>query len=292
MVIDILPWTNMFFHGSIEKGRVCMNRYHDICMDMLAKLEAEMKKTELETGASVEPRCIAESFLIAWEEHYAHCSNPSDTLKKETIINTVEDLIGAGSEGVVNFIHWSVLYLARFPETQQRLREDIRAVIGFYRLPEKADRFRLPRVDAFIWEVVRHAHILPFTLPHTTTKDTTLEGYFIPEGTLVLGNLYSVNYDETNFKDPAEFVPERFLNDDRETLNSEKLDQIIPFGLGKRKCLGELLGRYEMFLFVVVLLQKCSFAPIPGQQLTYDGDLTLTYRAKPYKVLVTPNTSV
>ena len=39
----------------------------------------------------------------------------------------------------------------------------------------------------------------------------------------------------------------------------EKDDRIVPFGIGKRYCLGEILARNEIFLFAVNLLQKLQF---------------------------------
>ena len=57
-----------------------------------------------------------------------------------------------------------------------------------------------------------------------------------------------------------------------------KNDRMIPFGIGKRYCMGELLARNEIFLFTVNLLQKMKFlppqnSPLPDP-LNYNASLT------------------
>lgn len=45
------------------------------------------------------------------------------------------------------------------------------------------------------------------------------------------------------------------------------------FGLGKRKCLGETIARWEVFLFLAILLQRVEFSVTPGVEV----DLTPIY---------------
>jgi cytochrome P450 len=66
--------------------------------------------------------------------------------------------------------------------------------------------------------------------------------------------------------------------------------QLIPFGLGKRQCLGEPLARAELFMLFVTLLQKFTFSAVPGQPMpseksVFGGTLTPTK----YKMRVMKN---
>jgi len=54
-------------------------------------------------------------------------------------------------------------------------------------------------------------------------------GYTIPEGTVLLANLYGVHHDPRYWEKPMEFLPERFLHSDG-TLKTS--DAFIPFSVG------------------------------------------------------------
>ena len=67
-------------------------------------------------------------------------------------------------------------------------------------------------------------------LPHSTKEDTKLRGYEIPRNTIVLFNMYAIQMDERNWKEPLLFRPERFLDSHNNVI---KPDAFVPFGLGK-----------------------------------------------------------
>ena len=63
------------------------------------------------------------------------------------------------------------------------------------------------------------------------------------------------------WKEPHKFDPTRHLNDQGEFILS---NQIIPFGIGPRHCLGEQLAKMEVFIFVSALVQHFEFLPDPN----------------------------
>uniref|UniRef100_A0A1I8JRG4 Cytochrome P450 n=1 Tax=Macrostomum lignano TaxID=282301 RepID=A0A1I8JRG4_9PLAT len=70
---------------------------------------------------------------------------------------------------------------------------------------------------------------------------------------IVFINLYGHHRDPRYFPNPSEFKPSRFLDSDGRYQASQYL---IPFGLGRRSCLGESLAKAEVFLLFASLLQK------------------------------------
>ncbi|XP_036996242.2 cytochrome P450 1A4-like [Artibeus jamaicensis] len=219
------------------------------------------------------------------------CHNKSATTKMATlnddeIISTVNDLFGAGFESVSTCLHWSFLYLIYYPEIQTRIQEEIDANIGL-KSPRFEDRKSLPYTEAFINEIFRHASFVPFTIPHCTTEDTTLNGYFIPRKTCTFINMYQVNHDETIWDNPSLFSPERFLNENKE-LNKSLVDKVLIFGMGIRKCLGEDVARNEIFIFIVTVLQQLKLKKCPGAELDLKPIYALAMKPMPYQLLAEP----
>merc|ERR1712168_1220559 len=71
-------------------------------------------------------------------------------------------------------------------------------------------------------------------------------------------NLQHIMMDPNNFYDPEAFNPERFIGEDGKY---KKHPALVPFGIGKRQCMGEALARNEVMLFSVGLIQRLSFLP-------------------------------
>lgn len=69
---------------------------------------------------------------------------------------------------------------------------------------------------------------------------------------------------------PEEFRPERFLDttDEGKTLRRELVQQMIPFGMGRRQCPGEALAKMELFLILTTLVQKYEFSAVGEVDLT------------------------
>ncbi|NP_001233600.1 cytochrome P450 family 1 subfamily D member 1 [Macaca mulatta] len=214
--------------------------------------------------------------------HNKYAAAKTDTLNDSEIISTVNDLFGAGFETVSTCLYWSFLYLIHYPEIQAKIQEEIDGNIGL-KPPRFEDRKILPYTEAFISEVFRHASFLPFTIPHCTTADTTLNGYFIPRKTCTFINMYQVNHDETIWDNPSLFRPDRFLNENRE-LNKSLVEKVLIFGMGIRKCLGEDVARNEIFIFITAVLQQLKLKKCPRAKLDLTPTYGLAMRPKPYQL--------
>lgn len=70
--------------------------------------------------------------------------------------------------------------------------------------------------------------------------------------------IYSVHYNPDYFPEPHKFKPSRFLESDG--ITPKRDEHLIPFGMGKRMCLGESLARMEIFLILSSLLQRYRFS--------------------------------
>ncbi|KAH0591543.1 hypothetical protein H2248_001601 [Termitomyces sp. 'cryptogamus'] len=117
------------------------------------------------------------------------------------------------------------------PEAQRKAQDEIDNVVGQKRLPDFSDRPNLPYVEAVYREVMRWHPVGPLGLAHSTSADDFYNGYFIPKGTTVIANIWSMTHDESRYPEPDLFKPERFF-DENGHLNTD--DDIIAFGFGRR----------------------------------------------------------
>jgi len=135
-------------------------------------------------------------------------------------------------------------------------------------------------------EVLRFSTIIPVGVGHRVMEDVQFHGYTFPKGTLILPNIYAVHFDSKIWGDPEIFRPERFLSQDGLTL--KKNDNLIPFGTGKRTCLGFNLALDQIFLLMTCVLQRFDISgesrkPKPTRVPKY-GQATLG--SQPYSVVM------
>jgi len=113
-------------------------------------------------------------------------------------------------------------------------------------------------------EVLRCSSIVPVGVSHVVLEDTKLGRFDIPKGTLVFANLYQVHHDLEVWGDPNEFRPERFLNPDGSCM--QRHESLMPFGAGRRVCMGENLARDTLFLFTTMIFQKFRVTTPEGKE--------------------------
>ncbi|CAH1954947.1 unnamed protein product [Acanthoscelides obtectus] len=135
-------------------------------------------------------------------------------------------------------------------------------------------------------EIQRRTNIAPLGIAHRAVRDTVLGGYNVPEGTIVLTNLHSIHMDEKLWEDPLEFRPERFLDEKNEIIFDESC--FMPFGIGKRRCLGETLGKTNIFLFFTAVLHNFTLDKVDDDNLSLEGFDGVTIAPRPFKVKLTP----
>ncbi|KAM4748961.1 cytochrome P450 1A1 [Rhinophrynus dorsalis] len=258
------------------------NRTMKRFVDINKRFMAFMQKNVTEHYKSFDKdnlRDITDS-LIQHSQEKKIDENSNIQLSSQKIVNIVNDLFGAGFDTITTALSWSLMYLVAHPEIQEKIHEELDRVIGRERRPRLTDRAQLPYTEAFTWEMFRHSSFLPFTIPHCTTQDTVLNGYFIPKGICVMINQWQVNHDPKLWKDPFSFCPERFLNSDGASLNKSEMDKVLVFGLGKRRCVGEVIGKMEVFLFLTIMLQQLHFFKQEGEKLDMSPQYGLTMKHK------------
>jgi vitamin D 25-hydroxylase len=145
----------------------------------------------------------------------------------------------------------------------------------------------MPYTSAVIQESMRVGSLVYLGVPHHALEDVMIGGYTIPKGSTVMSSLYHVMHDPHLFKNPYIFDPTRFIDESGKFVPNEN---VIPFGVGKRYCLGQSLAEKEFFIFFTGLLQQFEIRHAPGTVLPSYVDInpkqSMIRNAPPYHVIL------
>ncbi|ODM90831.1 Farnesoate epoxidase [Orchesella cincta] len=215
-----------------------------------------------------EPTCFIDAFLqrIESEKENAHL------FSNEALLVTLADFYTAGTETSSNWLLFAILLLMTHPEKQEKLYQELRVKVG-NRPIELEDRNELIYTQAVILEVFRWGKVTVNLESRQAIRDFEYNGRIVKKGTTILANMCRVYNTPNVWKDPQVFRPERFINEDGQLIK-EKAERIIPFGLGKRICLGEMLAKDSGFMYLTTLVQKYRFE-LPHEYLRNPPSLEL-----------------
>ncbi|XP_018026595.1 cytochrome P450 2L1 isoform X1 [Hyalella azteca] len=187
--------------------------------------------------------------------------------RKGALGQIINDLFQAGSDTVNYQLKWVAYLLARYPEYATRMQQQIDAVVPRDRMVSLDDKPGLPLIEAFMMETMRYSSMITMNVQRSATRDTTINGYFIPKDTIIVVSNYSVHHDPRYWEEPDKFYPERFL-DEKGTKFTAHKQGFFAFGSGRRQCVGELLARMELFLFTAAIVQHFDVRPPDGVDIT------------------------
>lgn len=157
----------------------------------------------------------------------------------DTALFALEDIVG-GHSAVANFVVKLLGYIVKNPEVQKRIQMEIDGVVASNKTPVSlAHRGEMQYTQAVILEAIRL--IASPIVPHVSNQDSTIGPYSVKKDTLIFMNNYDLSMSDKLWENPKEFIPERFIQNGR----LSKPDFFIPFGAGRRSCMG-----YKMVYFL------------------------------------------
>jgi cytochrome P450 len=168
-------------------------------------------------------------------------------------------MLSAGYETTGQTMGYILYELAMNQECQESLYEEIMDAVDdvddlTYEMIQS-----LPYIDAVIHETMRKHPIFAW-LERVCTKEYKLPGHelIIPKGGLVRANSVGICYDPEIFPNPNDFIPERFLKENRGERNPYSF---MGFSLGPRNCLAMRFAMFEMKMCISSLVSKFRFLP-------------------------------
>jgi pentalenene oxygenase len=181
---------------------------------------------------------------------HATDENTGATLTDSELGEQVIGMLMAAIETTGSAAAWLLHSLAENPGAEGAVLEELRRTVGDRQLNAQ-DLGNLPVFRRVLTEVLR---LYPpfWLLSRVTTRPATIGGYRIPAHADVVFSLYCLHRDPKAFPSPHRFDPDRWLPD-RVTAEQKKAQ--MPFGVGTRKCIGDVYGLTEIPLIVATVLR-------------------------------------
>lgn len=172
---------------------------------------------------------------------------PADELAAHLIM-----LFWAGYDTTASASSWILHRLARRPDWQRRIREELLA-LDPDDLGELEKGRATPQTEWFLYEIERHTPSV-IMFPRIALQDIEFNGVTIPEGTPIFYSPYMSHRDPGSFPNPNCFDPDRWdpaLGPDR-----ARVSHLVGFGGGPRICLGKSFAKLQMKILLYELLTR------------------------------------
>ncbi|XP_039344312.1 cytochrome P450 2J2-like [Mauremys reevesii] len=275
-LFEILPWLMHHLPGPQQKANSC-------CEFVCPFIRKGDQKPQGERGIPDEPQDFIDFYLAQIAKAKG---DPASTYDEDNMNQSIFYLFLAGTETTTTTLRWALLYMVAYPDIQENVQKELDTVLGPSQLICYEDRKNLPYTNAVIHEIQRYCSIVLIAIPRESGKDTTLQGFPIPKGTLILPNLDSVLFDPEKWESPRQFSPSCFLDKEGNFVSREAF---LPFSTGSRVCLGAQLARSELFIVFANLLRALMFTLPKGvEEISTKLVLGSTMQPQPYKLCVVP----
>lgn len=198
------------------------------------------------------------------------CAKSRGQLRRDEIQDEVMTLVLAGHETTANALTWALTLLSRYPAARDRLAAEVAEVLGD-RDPDASDVDALPWTQAVVSEAMR-LYPPAWAVERDAVADDDIAGIPVAAGDTVGISAYLIHRHTEFWPNPEGFDPRRFLP---ENAADRPRYAFIPFGGGRRICVGAGLAALEATLALAVLAQSARLDLAPTAPLRVRADVTL-----------------
>ncbi len=223
------PWPMRVPGNPVRRFMRLRTRVDELLFDEIARRRAEGE------GRLAEREDLLSMLLVARDEDGRGLSDAE--LRDELIT-----LLTAGHETTATALAWSFERLARHPGVAERVRDEL------------AQGGPGPYLDSVIKEVLRLRPVV-YDTPRALSEPLEIGGFVLPAGWLIAPAIPLVHLDPERFPEPQRFDPDRFQGDDAPVV------AWIPFGGGRRRCVGSRLALLELQTIVAAVLERFEVEP-------------------------------
>ncbi|KAK7302855.1 hypothetical protein RJT34_13752 [Clitoria ternatea] len=260
--------------GEYEKRTEDIFNKFDPVIEKLINKRQEIRRKRKEGNADVDGETVV--FLDTLLE-FAEDETMEIKISKDQIKGLIVDFFSAGTDSTAVATDWALAELINNPKVLQKAKEEVDSVVGKERLADESDVQNLPYIRAIIKETFRLHPPLP-VVKRKCVEECVVDKYVIPEGALVLFNVWAVGRDPKYWDTPSEFRPERFLLESSVGGEQQAVDlrgqhfQLLPFGSGRRMCPGVNLATQGMATLLASIIQCFDLQVVGSHGQILKGD--------------------
>ncbi len=250
---SLLQYPETYWHPGKARMRKSATKLRSIVRRLV-----EQRRRETSTGTDLVARMLS-----------AKDPDTGEPMSNEMIADNLATFLFAGHETTAKALTWALYILARAPEWQDRLREEISATLGS--APITAETVtNLPTLSRVLKEVMRLYPPAP-VMTRVNTVEVEIGGKHLPSPTLIVMPIFIIHRHRALWDDPNRFDPDRFLPENEARYPRT---QFMPFGYGQRICIGSSFATLEATAILATLLQNARFewdgrhAPEPVSRVT------------------------
>lgn len=187
----------------------------------------------------------------------------------------------AGLDTTSATIEWVMAELLHNPQKLSKTKRQLEQVFGESGLePEDSNISKLTYLQAVVKETLRLHPTGPIVV-HKSVADVDICGFHVPKDAQVLVNLWSMGRDSDFWTDPNSFLPERFLENEKDFRGDDY--GFIPFGSGRRMCPGVPLAHRMVHTMLASLLYHFDWKLADGEK-SQDMDMAEKFSITLHKV--------
>ncbi|XP_068217922.1 probable cytochrome P450 49a1 [Palaemon carinicauda] len=233
----------LFPTASYRKLKNSHDKFLKVADENIRETEAQLLAKKSQPGGEEEEELtLMETLLL------------TPGLSRKDVVTLILDMLFAGIDTTSHTLGFTLYLLARNPECQAKLQEEIDKVVGDHEGPLTSRHLdQMTYMKAVLKESLR---IFPLVMGvlRNIEKDTVFSGYLIPKGSAVVASNMFMCEEEEYFHKAKEFIPERWLRDRPCGAINPHVSQ--PFGLGTRMCVGRRIAEQEIYIFLTRVMQR------------------------------------
>lgn len=258
---DFLPVLTPLFGRQVREAKELRKKQLECLVPLIRNRRAFM-----ENGGKVNEEMVSPVGAAYVDSLFDLEAPGRGKLGEEELVTLCSEVISAGTDTSATTIEWALLHLVTNQEIQEKLYDEIVKIVGKNGDVTENDVEKMKYLSAVVKETFRRHPPSHFVLSHAAVKETVLGGYTIPADASVEFYTAWVTEDPNVWKDPGEFLPERFLEGDGVDVDvtGTRGVKMMPFGAGRRICPAWSLGTLHINLLLARMVKAFKWLPVPN----------------------------